>query len=48
VPDVFGQSYHWSLMQVEDATDLAFRSQTGLGPLYEQLIRHSVLNVRAE
>ena len=26
VSDVFGQSYHWSLMQVEYATDLAFRS----------------------
>jgi len=48
VSDVFGQSYHWSLMQVEYATDLAFRSQAGLGPLYEQLIRHSVLNVKAE
>jgi hypothetical protein len=48
VSDVFGQSYHWSLMQVEYATDLAFRSQAGLGQLYEQLIRHSVLNVKAE
>jgi hypothetical protein len=48
VSDVFGQSYHWSLMQVEYATDLAFRSQAGLGPLYDQLIRHSVLNVKAE
>src|SRR3954465_825117 len=26
VSDVFGQSYHWSLTQVEYATDLAFRS----------------------
>jgi hypothetical protein len=26
VSDVFGQSYHWSLMQVEYATDLALRS----------------------
>ena len=26
VSDVFGQSYHWSLMQVEYATDLVFRS----------------------
>ena len=25
VSDAFGQSYHWSLMQVEYATDLAFR-----------------------
>jgi len=48
VCDVFGQSYHWSLMQVEYATDLAFRSTTTLGPLYDQLVRQSVLSVRAE
>jgi len=48
VSDVFGQSYHWSLMQVEYATDLTFRSATTLGPLYEQLVRQSVLSVKAE
>jgi hypothetical protein len=35
-------------MQVEYATDLAFRSTTTLGPLYEQLVRQSVLSVKAE
>jgi hypothetical protein len=44
----FGQSYHWSLMQVEYATDLAFRSATTLGPLYEQLVRESVISVKAD
>jgi hypothetical protein len=48
VSDVFGQSYHWSLMQVEYATDLVFRSTATLGPLYEQLVRQSVLSVKAE
>jgi DNA-binding MarR family transcriptional regulator len=48
VSEVFGQSYHWSLMQVEYATDLVFRSTDTLGPLYEQLVRQSVLNVKAE
>ena len=48
VLDVFGQSYHWSLMQVEYATDLVFRSTATLGPLYEQLTRESVLSVKAE
>jgi hypothetical protein len=48
VSEVFGPSYHWSLMQVEYATDLAFRSTGCLGPLYEQLIRQSVLSVKAE
>ena len=46
--DVFGQTYHWSLMQVEYATDLVFRSAATLGPLYEQLVRQSVLSVKAE
>jgi hypothetical protein len=48
VLDVFGQSYHWSLMQVEYATDLVFRSATTLKPLYERLARESVLSVKAE
>jgi hypothetical protein len=46
--DVFKQAYHWSLMQVEYATDLVFRSTTTLKPLYEQLARESVLSVKAE
>ena len=48
VAEVFGQPYHWSLMQVEYATDLAFRSAATLGPLYDQLIRQTVLSVKAE
>ena len=48
VLDTFGQSYHWSLMQVEYSTDLVFRSTTTLAPLYEQLARQSVLSVKAE
>jgi hypothetical protein len=48
VLDVFGQSYHWSLMQVEYATDLVFRSAITLTPLYQQLARESVLSVKAE
>ena len=46
--DVFGQSYHWSFMQVEYATDLMFRSQAVLKPLYEQLSRQAILTVKAE
>ena len=48
VGEVFGQRYHWSLMQVEYATDLMFRSQATLKPLYEQLSRQAVLAVKAE
>src|SRR5712672_360482 len=36
VLDIFRQSYHWSLMQVEYATDLVFRSVGTLRPLYQQ------------
>jgi hypothetical protein len=46
--DVFGQAYHWSLMQVEYSTDLVFRSEAMLKPLYEQLAREAVLSVKAE
>ena len=48
VLDVFPHAYHWSLMQVEYATDLVFRSSTTLRPLYEQLARQAVLSVKAE
>ena len=48
VLDVFGQRYHWSLMQVEYSTDLVFRSETTLKPLYEQLSREAVLAVKSE
>lgn len=48
VLEVFGQDYHWSLMQVEYATDLIFRSEAMLKPLYEQLAREAVLAVKAE
>ena len=37
------QRYHWSLMQVEYSTDLIFRSEATLGPLYEHLSRQAVL-----
>ena len=45
--DVFGQRYHWSLMQVEYSTDLVFRSKETLAPLYEALSRQAVLAVKA-
>jgi hypothetical protein len=48
VADVFGQSYHWSLMQVEYATDLVFRSTATLSPLYQHLVRQSALDVKAD
>jgi hypothetical protein len=43
VLDVFGQRYHWSLRQVEYSTDLMFRSEHILVPLYDALSRQAVL-----
>ena len=48
VGEVFGQRYHWSLMQVEYSTDLIFRSEATLKPLYESLSRQAILAVKAE
>lgn len=48
VLDVFEQTYHWSIMQAEYSTDLVFKSEQILRPLYEQLSREAVLSVRAE
>jgi hypothetical protein len=48
VLEVFQQCYHWSLMQVEYSTDLVFRSEAALKPLYEHLTREAVLAVKAE
>jgi DNA-binding transcriptional ArsR family regulator len=48
VLDTFGESYHWSLTQVEYSTDIVFRSPVILKALYEQLCRQAVLSVKAE
>jgi hypothetical protein len=45
--DVFGQTYHWSLMQVECSTDLAFRSEAIMKPLYDALSREAIVSVKA-
>ncbi len=41
--DVFGQSYHWSIRQIEYSTDLMFKGAGILTPLYDSLSRQSVL-----
>lgn len=43
-----GMSYHWSIMQAEYSTDLVFRSQDDLQPVYEQLVRTAVHAVKAD
>jgi hypothetical protein len=44
VPD----GYHWSLMQVEYATDLIFKRREDLQPLYDELVRLAIHTVKPE
>ena len=44
----FRAGYHWSLMQIEYATDIVFRRREDLAPLYDALVRTAVHAVRAE
>lgn len=44
----FQEGYHWSLMQVEYATDIIFKRPSDLQPLYEVLVRTAVHTVKPE
>ena len=44
----FPSGYHWSIMQVEYATDIVFHKQADLKPLYETLIHTAVHAVKPE
>lgn len=44
----FEAGYHWSLNQVEYATDIIFKRREDLAPLYDSLVRTAVHAVRAE
>ena len=44
----FRCGYHWSLMQVEFATDVVFRRQVQFQPLYAAIVRTAVHIVQAE
>ncbi|OGT88933.1 MAG: hypothetical protein A2514_11210 [Gammaproteobacteria bacterium RIFOXYD12_FULL_61_37] len=48
VLDVFGQVYHWSVRQAEYSTDLMFRSEQILVPLYDAISRQAVLAANAD
>ena len=48
VEDVFPSGWHWSLMQVEYATDIIFRRPQDLAPLYETLTRRVIQEVKAD
>jgi hypothetical protein len=44
----FPKGVHWSLAQVEFATDVVFRQQAHFQPLYEAIVRTAVHAVKAE
>jgi len=44
----FKGGYHWSLMQLEYATDIVFRSPEDLKPLYEVMVRTAIHAVKPE
>jgi hypothetical protein len=44
----FPQSYHWSLMQAEYATDILFRSREALDPIYNDLVRTTIHAVKPD
>jgi hypothetical protein len=44
----FPSGYHWSLMQVEFSTDVVFKYQSDLRPLYETITRTAIHAVKPE
>ncbi len=44
----FGQVYHWSIMQVEYATDIVFKKQEDLQAIYSDLIATAIHTVKPE
>ncbi len=44
----FPQGYHWSIMQVEYATDIIFKSHGDLATIYEDIVRTCVHSVEAD
>ena len=46
VHEEFGETYHWSMMQVEYATDIVFDSSATLKPVYEDLIATAIHTVK--
>jgi hypothetical protein len=44
----FGRSYHWTIMQAEYATDIIFKRQKDLGPIYSGLISSAVHTVKPD
>lgn len=48
IHDIFKEHYHWSIMQAEYATDIVFKNQTTLQPLYDELIKTAIHTVKPD
>lgn len=44
----FASGYHWSIMQAEYATDIVFKRQKELAPIYEELVRTAIHAVKPD
>jgi hypothetical protein len=44
----FHRGYHWSVMQIEHATDIVFRSREDLAEVYQSLTRTAIHAVKAD
>lgn len=44
----FSSGYHWSIMQIEYATDVVFKRQEDLKPIYEELVRTAIHAVKPD
>lgn len=44
----FEQTYHWSILQVENSLDIVFKKQEDLQPIYDQLITTAIHTVKPE
>ena len=48
VHQTFNQQYHWSIMQCEYSTDIVFKKQEDLKPLYGHLVEKAIHSVKPE
>jgi len=48
LPAEYGISYNWSIMQIEYAMDICFKSQDVLQPMYNQIIKTAMHTVEPE
>jgi len=46
IAHMFDTTYHWSVMQAENATDIVFKNQSSLTPIYEQLVSTAIHTVK--